>query len=244
MRKVSAPRFLLTVLLAAMVSAALAAPGPKPKPEPLPPPTDEQFRQTELNLRMIGLACHNYESAYGRLPGNALNKEGKPLLSWRVELVPYVEEEELYKQFRRDEPWDSENNKKLIDQMPKVFAAVRGKAEKGETFYQSFSGKHGFLRPGGLTFAQIVDGTSNTLMVAEAAKPVIWTKPEDMEFDGKVVPKLGSMFDGDFHAAFCDGSVRKLPKKLDADVIKGLITIAGGEVFDLDSAIEKATAKD
>jgi Protein of unknown function (DUF1559) len=244
MRRVFAPRFLLTATLGAAVSAALAAPAPKAKPEPLPPPTDEQFQQTEENLKQIALACHNYEAANGRLPGNLLTKEGKPLLSWRVELLPYLEQDELYKQFKRDQPWDSEHNKKLIEQMPNVFVAVRGRTEKGETFYQSFSGKHGFLQQGGLTFAGIADGTSNTLLVAEAAKPVAWTRPDDLEFDGETLPKFGGMFDGDFHVAFCDGSVRKLPKKLDADVLKALITVAGGEVVDLDSAIQKATAKD
>jgi hypothetical protein len=159
-------------------------------------------------------------------------------------LLPYIEEDELYKQFKRDEPWDSEHNKKLIDKIPKLFAPIRGKAEKGETFYLSFAGKHGFLKPGGMQLAAIADGTSNTLMVAEAAKPVVWTKPDDMEFDGKTVPKLGGMFDGDFHAVFCDGFVRKLPKKLDADVLKAIITVAGGEVVDLEAAIKNATPKE
>jgi Protein of unknown function (DUF1559) len=244
MRRLCAPRFLLAGILVGAVSAALATPAPKSKPEPLPPPTDEQFQQTEQNLKQIALACHNYEATYGRFPRNAHTKGDKPGLSWRVLLLPYLEENELYPQFKLDQPWDSEHNKKLIDKMPKVFAPVRGKVEKGETFYQSFSGKHGFLQPGGIVIAGITDGTSNTLMVAEAAKPVIWTKPDDLEFDGDTLPKLGGMFDGDFHVAFCDGSVRKLPKKLDADVLKALITVAGGEIYDLDSAIQKATAKE
>src|SRR5262249_7360764 len=102
MRRVCAPRLLLASILAAAVSAALAAPAPKAKPEVLPPPTDEQFHQTEENLKQIALACHNYESANGRLPGNVLKAE-KPILSWRVELLPYLEHDELYKELKRDE---------------------------------------------------------------------------------------------------------------------------------------------
>src|SRR6266487_2254804 len=98
----------------------------------------------------------------------------------------------------------SENNQKLIEKMPKLYAPVRGKADAGMTFYQAFGGSNGWLKPGARIPASFPDGTSNTFVCAEAAKPVIWTKPEDMVFNGKDVPALGGMFDGKFHAAMGD----------------------------------------
>src|SRR6478735_7398561 len=121
-----------------VVGTATAAPGPKAKDERAGPITDEQLKTASNNLKQIALAWHNYEAANGCLPNDVTDGKGKPILSWRVLILPYIEEEGLYKGFKLDEPWDSENNKKLIDAMPKLFAPVRGKTDPGMTFYQSF----------------------------------------------------------------------------------------------------------
>ena len=84
---------------------------------------------------------HNYESAHGTLPPAAVRStDGTPLLSWRVAILPFIEQDALYKEFKLDEPWDSEHNKKLIAKMPKLYGPARGQAKEGETFYQRFSG--------------------------------------------------------------------------------------------------------
>jgi hypothetical protein len=172
------------------------------------------------------------------LPTNQLSKDKKPLLSWRVQLLPYIEHNALYTQFKLDEPWDSENNKKLIDRMPDVYAPVRGKADKGMTFYQAFGGSNGWMKPGAKIPDAFPDGTSNTFFAAEAAKPVVWTKPDDLEFDGKTVPKLGGMFDGKFHAAMADGSVQRFKKEIDADLIRKLIDPQDGEPVNIEDAVD------
>ena len=91
------------------------------------------------NLKQIGLALHNYHDAHGKFPTNVYGPKGEPLLSWRVHLLPYLEEDNLYKQFKMDEAWDGPNNKELIEKMPKVY---RGRPTathpKGKTFYQGF----------------------------------------------------------------------------------------------------------
>jgi Protein of unknown function (DUF1559) len=221
------------------VGTGTAAPGPKAKDERPGPITDAQLETTTNNLKQIALAWHNYEAANGVLPSDVVDAKGKPILSWRVLILPYIEEEGLYKAFKLDEPWDSENNKKLIDSMPKIFAPVRGKADPGMTFYQSFTGKNAVLKPGQkVTLATIIDGTSNTLMVAEAAKPIIWSKPGDLVFDGKDVPALGGMFDGKFHAAFCDGWVVRFRKGVNEETLRRLIDPADGQVVDKDRAID------
>ena len=190
----------------------LAAPAKKEKDEPLGPITAEQLSLAENNLKQVVLAFHNYNDTNGVLPTNQLSADKKPLLSWRVQILPYIEEDQLYKQFKLDEPWDSDNNKKLIDKMPKLYAPIRGKAGEGMTFYQTFTGTHGWSHPGAAIPNAFPDGTSNTFLVAEAAKPVVWTKPGDMEFDGKKLPELGGMFDGRFNVAMGDGSVQRFRK--------------------------------
>ena len=124
----------LSILCAGVVSAA-----PIPEGTALAPATDKQREQAQQNLKAILLAMHN---SIGEVqpnvplcfPGDIADKKGKALLSWRVQLLPYLEQGDLYKKFALDEPWDSETNKPLIAMMPKVFAPVRVKSEEGHTF--------------------------------------------------------------------------------------------------------------
>jgi hypothetical protein len=232
-------RSLVLLGFVAVSGLAISAPAVKQKEEKLGPPTEKELSTAENNLKQIALAWHNFESVNGNLPSNVQDKGGKAILSWRVQILPYIEEEGLYKQFKLDEPWDSAHNKKLVDKMPKLLAPIRVKVDPGMTFYQSFTGKNAVFKPGQkLTFANIPDGTSNTFMVAEAAKPVIWTQPVDLPFDGKDLPALGGHFDGKFHAVFCDGSVFRYKKGIDADLLSRLIDPADGQVIDTSGAID------
>lgn len=188
------------------------------------------------NLKQIALALHNYEAANNALPAaSVVDKKGKPMLSWRVMILPYLEQEELYKQFHFDEPWDSDHNKKLIDKMPKVFSMPKNMSKPGQTHYRVFVGKGALWDwVTGTTFAQITDGLSNTILAVEAEEGVPWTKPDEFEFDPKAaLPKFGRFFKGGFNAAFADGSVRFIRHTLDEMTMKAMITMAGGEVFRL-----------
>ncbi len=196
--------------------------------------------QTTNNLKQIGLAMHNYESTYGSCPAAAIiGKKGKPLLSWRVAVLPYIEQDNLYKQFKLDEPWDSEHNKKILDNnpMPPVYGVIGvTKPEDKDTHMQVFRGNGAlFDLVQGFKFASVADGTSNTVMIAMAAKAVPWTKPDDLEFDPKANPADLVLFVKDItHIAFADGSVRTVRKTTTAEVWRAIVTKAGGEVANLD----------
>jgi hypothetical protein len=198
--------------------------------------TKKDLKTSTNNLQQIALAFHAYHDVNGNLPGNIEDKDGKPLLSWRVAILPFLEQEALYKQFKIDEPWDSDNNKKLIEKMPKIYAPVRVKAKAGETYYQVFEGEDALFGPKKkFTLVQIADGTSNTGMVFEAGDPVMWSKPADMHFDQKKpLPKLGGLFDGECQVAMCDGSVKHLKKNPDEQQLKYMIMPADGNVIDFD----------
>ena len=196
----------------------------------------EARRQSIHNLRMISLAMYNAMSNTntGRFPAAAIINDGKPLLSWRVALLPYLGEKGLYEKFHLDEPWDSPHNKPLLEQMPNVYAPVVRKGEpKASTYYQVLVGRGALFEDDmGTLYEDVTDERSSTLMVVEAAKPVPWTKPEDLPFDNdleKPLPKLGGQFENGFHVAFADGGVLFLSNTIDPDLLRALITRNGGE---------------
>jgi len=187
------------------------------------------------NLKQIALAMHNYNSAFGAFPAAAIcdKKTGKPLLSWRVSILPYIEEEALYKQFKMDEPWDSEHNLKLAKNMPKIyFHPKANKPGDNKTHYRLFYGKGAAFELNKPTqIINITDGLSNTLMAVEAEEPVVWTNPNDLAFDpAKALPKMLSI-DGKFSAAYCDGSVRTFKMPIDQEILKLLIQKNDGKLI-------------
>ncbi|SIO44150.1 prepilin-type processing-associated H-X9-DG domain-containing protein [Singulisphaera sp. GP187] len=188
------------------------------------------------NEKQLGLAFHNYLSTRDTFPPPAiLDKAGKPLLSWRVAILPYLEQQDLYNAFHLDEPWDSPHNKTLIKRMPTTYACPSQlDIEPGTTIYRLFTGKGAaFDLPEGTKIADISDGLSNSVGIVEAKEPVIWTQPEDLPFNGDGAAALtlaGSKHPGGFNALFLDGAVRFLKVSIAADVFKALLTRDGGEL--------------
>ena len=193
--------------------------------------------QCTNNLKQFGLAMHNYHSATNALPKPAItDKDGKPLLSWRVAILPYIEQAELYNKFKLDEPWDSPHNKALINEMPSTYLCPSWRVTgPGMTTYQAFVGPGALFEEGKATgFQDVTDGLSNTLMVVEAKDAVIWTKPDDLKFDPLAAPSLygaSSNHPGGFNALFGDGSVRFIKVSINPEVMKALITRNGGEAL-------------
>ena len=144
--------------------------------------------QAMNQLKQIGLAMHNYADVNKRFPARAiLDKDGKPLLSWRVAILPYLEQKALYDQFHLDEPWDSEHNRKLVNQMPAIYANAHH-ASADSTIYLAINSPEAvFGGREGKSFREIIDGTSNTLLVVEAdpERAVVWTRPDDLKYEAR-----------------------------------------------------------
>jgi len=195
--------------------------------------------QSMNNLKQMGLAMHNYLDAHGHFPAVAsVDKAGKPLLSWRVMILPYIDQQQLYQQFHLDEPWDSEHNKKLIDKMPPIFASpLREKLPAGSTTYLVPTGASTIFRAAtGTKIQAITDGTSNTILAfdAPAAAAVPWTKPDDWTYDPKAKEPTAGFFSGhdETLSVFADGSVQALSPKMKPETLQGLLTADGGEVVE------------
>lgn len=179
---------------------------------------------------------HNYQDQQGRLPPAVVYGEyGRPLYSWRVLLLPYIEQQELYKRFHLDEPWDSAHNIRLLELMPGTYAPPPGKKSRipaYHTVYHVFVGEGTAFEEGKeLKMPQdFLDGTSNTILFVEAGTPVPWTKPEDLIYDpDRPLPRLDRLFHNMIRVGLADGSVRYLSKNIDEATLRGAITRNGGE---------------
>lgn len=209
--------------------------------------TANESQQNVQNLTQIGGAAQKYHDAMGKFPNNSYEKQGRPprpLLSWRVHLLPFLGEDTLYKQFKLDEPWDGPNNNRLLNQMPMVYGTpeARKKAGAGTTYYRGFSHVGAmFEKPQPLNFqvpaitmAGVPDGLSNTILVIEAGEPVEWTKPDDIDWSpGKPRPALGYSADSwpFFTVVMCDGQAKQIQKQIPEQTLRLLITRNDGLVI-------------
>ena len=196
-------------------------------------------RECMQNLKYIGLAMHNYLSKHKSFPpAYTTDPHGKPLLSWRVMMLPYLEANDLYKEFHLDEPWDSPHNKALIPRMPKIFACPstrRAALPPGKTIYQRpVGGTIGVDPTKGMTIKDVTDGTSVTIMVLEAPtdQAVEWTRPADWDAPATVDPKaLLTRHLGGAQSVFMDGAGRFLRDTIKPETLRFLLTPTGGELI-------------
>ncbi|MBN2579458.1 MAG: DUF1559 domain-containing protein [Pirellulales bacterium] len=186
------------------------------------------------NMKQIALALHIYLDAHKCFPpAYSTDPSGKPLLSWRVLILPCLDEGELYDQFHLDEPWDSDHNKQLIARMPRVYQNPNGSVGEGKTHYLTVRGLNTIF-PGKekIKVTGVTDGLSKTVMTVEvpAEKAVIWTKPDDFEYNEQNPLKgLTGWRPGIFLAGFADGAVQAITNSIDPTVLKALFTRNGRE---------------
>ncbi len=192
--------------------------------------------QSQNNLKQMVLGILNFESAYKKLPMDKDyqldQKSGYkmvPNLSWRVHILPYLEQNALYREFHLDEPWDSPHNIKLLERMPEVYRHPQSDAKPGYTVYQQPTGEEVIQKSRRMSLSAVTDGTSNTICIMEtkdeAAVP--WTKPGDVNpLDDFNVLRNDQ---GSFSVAFLDGSVQFFSVNIDRQLLKALFTTSGGE---------------
>lgn len=192
--------------------------------------------QSANNLKQLGLALHNFESAYKTFPATAgLDDEGEPMVSWRVAVLPFLGENALFNEFNLEEPWDSEHNLALLERMPDVYRHPKRETKPGHTVYQALVGEETLLRLKEPTrLRDVMDGLRNTAMLVEtqAERAIPWTAPQDYEVNMDD-PSAGLFVDGFCAFLFGDGRVQRLPDTIDLEILKAIFTRAGAEVVRL-----------
>ncbi|MHB8952751.1 MAG: DUF1559 domain-containing protein [Pirellulaceae bacterium] len=203
--------------------------------------------QCSNNLKQIALAMHNYHQVYNSFPAAYIaDDNGRPLHSWRVALLPFLEQAHLYEQYNFDEAWDSPGNLEVARQMPDVFRCPTLSLPPGGnlTNYVVIVGDPSQPQPQSIflpnhwtKIADVIDGTSNTLLVVESTVPIEWTRPDvDPTFDQLVSQVemgpgvLGSEHPGGGNVVMADGSVRFLSAGSDSQLIRLLVQPADGQV--------------
>jgi uncharacterized protein DUF1559 len=202
------------------------------------------------NLKQIGLALHCYHDVYGSFPPAYIaDASGKPIHSWRVLILPFLEQQALYEAYSFDEPWDGPNNSKLAAKMPRVFecpSEIRHSPPIFETSYVAVVGAN-TVWPGenSVSMKQVHNGLPYTLLVAEAHESGIhWMEPRDLHMVQMplAVNAIRGQGIGSVHGTsddrgrgncaqvlLCDGSVRTLKNDIPPATLRALLTIAGGE---------------
>jgi hypothetical protein len=180
---------------------------------------------------------HNYHDEHGQLPPAVVyGEDGKPLLSWRVLVLPNIEEGELYRQFKLNEPWDSPHNIQLLPHMPHTYATLPSLQRNLPPFHticHVFVGKGTpFEGTQGLNLKKdFPRGTSNTILLIEAGKPVPWTKPDELiHYPDGALPELKGIGGSSFRVALADGSVRHVDlSKMSQNTFRTAIMRIGNE---------------
>ena len=194
------------------------------------------------NLKQIGLALHNYHDTYKSFPpAVTTDKNGRPMHSWRVAILPFIEQAALYKNYKFDEPWDGPNNRNLDNIAIPVFRCPCDPGPPGstETNYVMVTGEHtiGGLPNAATRISDIRDGTSNTIMIVEVTGSGIrWAEPRDLSVEeirrginDKSGKWISSHHPGGVNVAFCDGSVRFLSATIDRETLRRLIDPNDGQ---------------
>ncbi|HEV3339665.1 MAG TPA: DUF1559 domain-containing protein [Pirellulales bacterium] len=192
------------------------------------------------NLQQISLALQNYHDVNGTFPpAYFADANGKPMHSWRVLILPYLEQKALYDRYHFDEPWDGPNNRQLADLIPPPYRCpLDGTVAPGSTAtsYAAITGP-GTIFDGetATRFSSITDGTSNTILVVETTAGINWMEPRDLDINSMTFQinaspaEISSHHPGAAMVGFADGHVSSLPQSVTAQVLRALITRAGNE---------------
>jgi hypothetical protein len=192
--------------------------------------------QCKNNLKMIGIALHNYENDYGTFPpAYTVDADGKPLHSWRTLILPYLDQHGLYNSIDLAKPWnDPINAAAFAGSKVREYSCPSDRLPPNHTTYLANAARHGcFRNREPLKISQISDGMSDTLMVIEVPLDwsVLWMSPQDA--DEALILSIGAdsklPHTGGSHVLLCDGAIRFLSNGTPAATRRALISVAGGE---------------
>lgn len=193
--------------------------------------------QTSNNLKQVGLAIHNYHSVYRQLPAAAgTDAAGNPIWSWRVALLPFVEQNVTWEQWQKDQAWNSQANLPLCLPLPFAYANPK-EADPSSDQTHVFAIRHPQSMMSGestLTFDSVTDGLSNTMLAVYLPwRTTSWAAPEDISLAELQAEFAKATPAETIQVLFGDGAVLRFSDPLDAETIEAMVTRDGGELVNL-----------
>lgn len=206
--------------------------------QPLSPELQNR-RTAAAQLQKISQALEKYRGQHGKYPDQAIrDKEGQWLLSWRVELLPFLGHAPLHARFKLDEPWNSYDNLRLLRDIPDVFASPERKDDKTCIQFVTGSGT-AYEIPDGFSDRRCPDGIINTVFAVETfyELAVPWTQPKDYDLNPLRIQNDWFVHRRDGALALFGGdtSARLIPYNLPDDKLLAILTPAGKERVDAES---------
>lgn len=197
--------------------------------------------QSTNNMKQIALAFHNYHDTYKSLPpAYQVDADGKKTMSWRVAILPFLEQQQVFQMYKSDQPWDSAVNQAVSNiVIPTYKNPADDKASPTETSYMVITGPGTLFEEGKqISFNDVTDGTSNTILAVEVVGTgVKWAEPKDLDINMMAkkinaggANSIGSPYPGGANVAMADGSVRFMSNSVLEETLKAMITRNGGEV--------------
>lgn len=196
--------------------------------------------QCTNNLRQIGLALQAYEQKYGSFPpAYVADSSGKPLVSWRVLILPFLEESTLASAIHQNEAWDSPNNRKstatplLVFQCPSDPVAAVGAS--GLCNYFAVVGPNAAWAGANPRKLSDFKDPRHTILVVEIENSgVHWAEPRDL-YVGQMATVINpatrqgisSAHHGGANVLFADGHVEFLPDSTDPKALAATLDIRG-----------------
>ncbi|WDQ17851.1 DUF1559 domain-containing protein [Rhodopirellula sp. P2] len=185
------------------------------------------------NMKQIGLALHNYHAAYNQLPpAYTVDKDGNKLHSWRVAILPFMEQQALYQQIDLSKPWDAPENAGVASTAVSAYACPSKKGDPLMTTYVAVVDPSGMFE-GAIptTFGQATDGLSNTILLVETEhqNEVHWMSPEDIDLQTLLARSEDDSHQGGGHMFFGDGAVKFITNSIEVGLLEALATKDGGE---------------
>lgn len=199
---------------------------------------------SQNNMKQIALAFHNYNDVNGQFPpAYQLDADGNKTMSWRVAILPYLEQQNVYQMYKSDQAWDSAANQAVGNVTIRTYQnPADAKLSPTETSYMVITGPGTLFDADKSTkFSEITDGTSNTILAVEVVGTgVKWFEPKDLDINTMIMKinagganSIGSPFPGGANVAMADGSVRFMSNSVLEETLKAMITKSGGEVIPL-----------
>jgi len=200
------------------------------------------------NLKAIGVALHAYHHSNGHFP--AAYSSSQPPHSWRVALLPWIDEQTLFERYIVAEAWNEGTNSQLLSMRPAVYACPEVSGPSQTSYQAAVSLRSPWPYDTPTRFGDFTDGTSNTLMLFDVHDPEVeWTQPNDLTLPQAIEAVQSGqkhLFGGErsgIQVLLADGSVRYISREINPETLHAMLTPCGGQPLPADRMSKESLSR-